>query len=259
MPADTPLPASAPMVEFDRVSLRHGSFRLALNEVSFRLGRGQFALLRGAHGAGKTSVLRLVAALDAPGSGRIRVAGCDLATLKPRARAVLRQSMGILPQQPLLLDDRSLLDNVMLPAIVVGLDRAQAQSRARAALARCGLDPQDAERTAPARLAGGERMRAALARALVNRPALLLIDEPLAQLDSDASRAVIALLVQFAAAGVSVLVASRDERALWPVGTQRWSLHDGRLELPAIADAPVTVTPAAASAHGPVTLQAVAR
>lgn len=253
MPADTPLPASVPMVEFDRVSLRHGSFRLALNEVSFRLGRGQFALLRGAHGAGKTSVLRLVAALDAPGSGRIRVAGCDLATLKPRARAVLRQSMGIVPQQPLLLDDRSLLDNVMLPAIVVGLDRAQAQSRARAALARCGLDPQDAERTAPARLAGGERMRAALARALVNRPALLLIDEPVAQLDDAAAAALVTLLAQFAAAGVSVLAASRDARELWPEAVQRWSLNDGRLELPALVDAPASAPPA------PATLQAAYR
>ncbi|MCU0952355.1 MAG: ATP-binding cassette domain-containing protein [Burkholderiaceae bacterium] len=253
MPADTPLPASAPMVEFDRVSLRHGSFRLALNEVSFRLGRGQFALLRGAHGAGKTSVLRLVAALDAPGSGRIRVAGCDLATLKPRARAVLRQSMGIVPQQPLLLDDRSLLDNVMLPAIVVGLDRAQAQSRARAALARCGLDSQDAERTAPARLAGGERMRAALARALVNRPALLLIDEPVAQLDDAAAAALVTLLAQFAAAGVSVLAASRDARELWPGAVQRWSLNDGRLELPALVDAPASAPPA------PATLQAAYR
>ena len=247
------------MVEFDRVSRRHGSFRLALNDVSFRLARGQCVLLQGPHGAGKTTLLRLVAALDTPSSGRVVVAGRDLATLQPRLRPALRQSMGIVLQEPRLLDDRSVLDNVMLPAQVAGLARAESVARAQAALVRCGFDAAEAGRASPAVLSGGDRVRVALARALVNRPALLLIDEPLAQLDSDAARAVIALLVQFAAAGVSVLVASRDERALWPVGTQRWSLHDGRLELPAIADAPVTVTPAAASAHGPVTLQAVAR
>jgi cell division transport system ATP-binding protein len=247
------------MVEFDRVSRRHGSVRLALNDISFRLARGQFVLLQGPHGAGKSTLLRLVAALDAPSSGRVMVAGRDLATLKPRLRPALRQSMGIVLQEPRLLDDRSVLDNVMLPAQVAGLGRAEATTRAQAALARCGFDAAEAGRASPAVLGGGDRVRVALARALVNRPALLLIDEPVAQLDSDAAHAVIALLAQVAAAGVSVLAASRDERALWPASTQRWSLNDGRLELPALADAPVTVMPAAASARGPITLQAVVR
>ena len=218
------------MIEFDRVSCRHGSFRLALADLSFTVGRGEFVVLRGTNGAGKTTVLRLIAALASPSHGTIRVAGQDLARLRPSAVPVLRQSMGIVPQDLLLLDDRSILENVMLPARVAGLSLAEAQARARAALDRVGLDPAECSRLSPAMLGGGDRQRAALARALVNRPALLLVDEPTAQLDAAQSAAVLALLDQFAAAGVTVVVGSRDERAVWPDRARQWRLRDGRLQ-----------------------------
>lgn len=217
------------MVALASVSRRHGAFRLALADVSLTVARGEFVVLRGTHGAGKTTLLRLVAALDAPTEGSVQVAGQDLARLKPRAIAVLRQSLGIVPQDLLLLEDRSVLDNVMLPALAAGLPRSEAAVRAQAALGRVGLDAAECARLRPAVLGGGDRQRAALARALVNRPALLLADEPTAQLDTAQAAAVIALLDQFAAAGVTVIVGSRDERAAWPTRARLLALRDGRL------------------------------
>jgi cell division transport system ATP-binding protein len=220
------------LIEFDRVSRRHGAFRLALADVSFSIARGEFVVVRGANGSGKTTLLRLAAALDAPSSGTVRVAGQDLGRLKPSAIPVLRQSMGIVPQDLLLLDDRSVLDNVALSALAAGLSRTESQLRARAAIERCGLDPGDAGRLRPALLGGGDRQRVALARALVNRPVLLLIDEPTSQLDQTQARAVWALIDQFATAGITVLAASRDERDQWPLRARQLRLQNGRLAAP---------------------------
>jgi cell division transport system ATP-binding protein len=233
IPSPTALPAApaaaAPLVELDHVSRRHGTFRLALSDLSLRVARGELVVLQGGNGAGKTTLLRLIAALDAPTEGRVHVAGQDLARLRPRAVALLRQSIGFVPQDLWLLDDRSVLENVMLPALAAGLARHEAVTRAQAALERVGLDPTEAARHGPARLGGGDRQRAALARALVNRPVLLLADEPTAHLDNPQAAAVTVLLGQFAAAGVTVLVASRDTRDLWPSAARRLLLRDGRL------------------------------
>jgi len=218
------------MVEFDRVSRRHGAFQLALADLSFAVQRGEFVVLRGTHDAGKTTVLNMVAGIDAPSSGIVRVAGQDVSRLRPRALRVLRRSLGIVPQDLLLLDDRSVLDNVMLPALAAGLSHGPAKLRAQAALEQCGLDPAGVAALRPAALSGGDRQRLALARALVNRPALLLADEPTAQLDSGQASALVALLGRFAAAGVTVLAASRDERWLWPATARQLRLHNGRLQ-----------------------------
>lgn len=233
-PPTIPMPQAAadaamPLIEFDRVSRTYGSFTLALSEVSFRLLRGQFAVLRGPHGAGKTTLLRLAAGLEPASSGRVRIAGQDLSDLGPQALAVLRRSIGIVPRERLLLDDRCVLDNVMLPARVAGMWASEARERACAALARVGLDPADAARRDPAAFGSGDRERIALARALVSRPALLLIDEPTATLDRNTAVALLALLTSFASAGVAVLAASRDDRELWPSGVLRLPLSGGRM------------------------------
>lgn len=233
-PAATAAAAAATkaLIAFDRVSRTYGSFTLALSEVSFLLQRGQFAVLRGPHGAGKTTLLRLAAGLEQPTSGRICIAGQALSDLGPRALAVLRRSIGIVPRERLLLDERSVLDNVMLPARIAGMWASEARERACTALARVGLDPADADRRLPAAFGSGDRERIALARALVNRPALLLIDEPTASLDRATAVALLALLTSFAAGGVAVLTASRDDRELWPSGVMRWSISGGRMADP---------------------------
>lgn len=213
----TPPPAAAPLipafVRFAGVSLAYGA-QPALIDLNFTLERGEFVWLAGASGAGKSSVLRLLAGLVRPDAGHIEVAGEPVGSLNARRLAWLRRSMGVMLQEPLLLADRSLLENTMLPALAAELPLAEARARAEAALARCGLAERAAAR--PMELSGGELQRAALARAVVNRPALILADEPAAHLDADAAAGVIELLAQFAAAGVTVLVATHTAPAAAP-------------------------------------------
>lgn len=221
-----PIEGPAPLVVFDHVTKRYGAFRLALSEVSFAIGRSELVLLAGPSGAGKSTALRLIAALEVPSSGRVVVAGEDVARLRPGTLPFLRRSMGIVLQDPMLLDDRSVLDNVMLPALASGLPAPRAEERARAALARVGLDALTAR---PRELSGGEQQRAALARAIVNRPALVLVDEPTAHLDAASAAGILRLLEQFAVAGVTVIVASHGESIVVPARARTIRLDNGRL------------------------------
>jgi cell division transport system ATP-binding protein len=198
----------SPMIVFDRVTKRYGD-RTVIELLSFVIARSEFVLLSGPSGSGKSTLLRLVAALEQPTAGAITVAGERLANIKPRTLPYLRRSIGIVPQELRLLDDRSALENVALPVAAAGLPRGEALSRATTALRRVGLDDFDA-RALPTRLSGGVRQRVALARALVNRPALLLVDEPLLHHDDASTAPLMHLLEQFAGAGVTVLLASRS-------------------------------------------------
>jgi cell division transport system ATP-binding protein len=235
-----PLPNdSEPFIEFDHVSKKRGEFRFALADVSFAVGRGEFVLLTGASGSGKSTVLQLRAAIEQPSSGRVRVGGEDLARLKPRALPLLRRSIGILPQELTLLGDRSVLANVMLPALAAGLTAREAEHRARAALARVGLDGGagsghagaiDVAPLRPRELSGGQKQRAVLARAIVNRPALLLADEPTAHLDPQAAGDLLLLLDEFTQAGVTVVMASHGEAAALPAHVRVLALADGKIQ-----------------------------
>lgn len=196
------------MIVFDRVTKHYGD-KAVLEQLSFVIARNDFVVLTGPAGTGKTTVIRLIAALERPTSGTIIVAGELLAEVRRRALPHLRRSIGIVPQEVTLLDDRSVLENVALPVAAAGLSRGEASSRAATALHRVGLDDVDPG-TLPARLSGSVRQRVAIARALVNRPALLLVDEPLAQLDDASAESVIKLLEQFVGAGVTVMLASQN-------------------------------------------------
>ena len=209
----TPTPA-APLIVFDRVSKRYGD-RTVVDELSFTISRNEFVLLSGPSGAGKTTVIRLIAALEAPTTGIIRVAGESLAHLKRRALPHLRRSIGIVLQNLMLLDDRTVLQNIALPVAAAGFPWSEARTRATAALHRVGLDDA-AARARPRELSGGAQQRAALARALVNRPALLLVDEPTAHLDRTAATEVMRLLEQFVIAGVTVVMATHGETGSVP-------------------------------------------
>lgn len=221
---EAPAPA-APLIEFDRVRKAFGPRRVVLRDASAAIGRGEFVVLAGATGAGKSTVLMLIAGETKPDAGRVTVAGEEPARLRGAARTVLRQAIGVVPQHPQLLADRSVLENVMLPALAAGLWRRAAAERARAALQRVGL-PLDRE--LPAQLSASAQQRAALARALVNRPALLLVDEPTAHLDAEAAVELVALLGEFAQAGITVVMASHDEPAPLPAAARRLLLTDGR-------------------------------
>jgi cell division transport system ATP-binding protein len=237
-------PAAAPLLEMERVEQRYGEFRPALVGIDLRVARGDFVVVSGPGGSGKSVLLRLLAGLELPAGGRIRIAGEDLAAMRPRLRVRLRRSMGILPADLCLLDRRSVTANVALAAWVAGVDAEEGRRRALAALALVGLDPERADATPCGRLAAGERHRVALARALVNRPALLLLDDLLAPLDEPTAGRVLQVLEQFCAAGVTVIATSRrtplapaPDATLaaggvppWPARARQLQLRDGRMQ-----------------------------
>jgi cell division transport system ATP-binding protein len=216
------------LVSFDRVSKRYNGGREALSDATFTLGRSEFVLLSGPSGAGKSTVLRLICGLEAPSSGRVTVAGEDIARMRRKALPFLRRSLGVVLQNLLLLNDRSVLDNVALPALAAGLSRAAARERAQAALSRVALDPALA-RVPPNALSGGEQQRVALARAIVNRPALVLADEPTAHVDEQGASELLQLLEQFAIAGVTILMATHGETVALPARARVMHIDAGRV------------------------------
>lgn len=222
----TGLTGDQPFVRFDRASKKYGAFRLALSDVSLVVNRSEFLLLIGGSGAGKSTFLRLAGAMEAPSSGHVRIGGEDPLRMRPPALAFLRRSIGIVMQEPLLLDRRSVLENVMLPAVASNQPRREAVKRARAALGRARFED---EKALPGQLSSGARQRVALARAIVNRPALLLVDDPISRLDPEAADNMLQLLEQFAISGVTVVMAAQREPERVPARSRLLRLENGVL------------------------------
>lgn len=196
------------MIEFNQVSKRYPGGFEALKHVNFSLEKGEMAFLTGHSGAGKTSLLKLIAMLELPTSGQIVVNGVRLHQLKKSEIAGFRSRLGITFQSPHLLYDRTVFDNVALPLQIQGFSSQTIAKRVHAALDRVGL--LRLEKMLPSHLSGGEQQRVGIARAVVHKPALLLADEPTGNLDPALSTEVMSLFQQFNQAGVSVLVATHD-------------------------------------------------
>lgn len=194
-----------PLFEFRQVGVSIDDV-VRLENLSFSAFRGEFVLLHGATGSGKTLVLEMLSGLRKPTEGEVIVAGDRINDYNKLERRSLRRSMGLLMQGGLLLEDRSVLENVLIPAVVAEESFREARARARIALEKCGLAALADLR--PHELSAGQRQLAMLARAVVNRPALILADEPAAQLDDRNAQTLIDLLGMFAQAGVTVFLAS---------------------------------------------------
>ena len=173
------------MVSFSAVAKRYPGGQEALKDVSFSLEAGELAFLTGRSGAGKSTLLKLIPAIERPSAGSVVVNGQNVGALKRAAIPHLRRNIGLVFQDQKLLYDRSVYDNVMLPLAFSSHAPKEAARRARAALDKVGLLGR--EKANPIQLSGGEQQRLAIARAVVNRPALLVADEPTANLDAESA------------------------------------------------------------------------
>jgi len=200
------------MIEFQHVSKQYSPDGVALRDISFTIAKGELVYLAGPSGAGKSTLLKMIAAMERPTSGKVLVNGQDIGALKRAGIPFLRRNLGLIFQEQRLLNDRSVLANVMMPLLVTGSPRAAAEQRARAALDKVGLlDRADAQ---PLALSGGEQQRVSIARAIVNRPQIILADEPTANLDRASANKVIDALHAFHSVGVTCLISSHDEQIL---------------------------------------------
>ncbi|MCA6062415.1 cell division ATP-binding protein FtsE [Thalassolituus marinus] len=215
------------MVRFDRVSKRYPGGKEALSGVSFELDRGEFAFLTGHSGAGKSTLLKLMMQMEHPSRGQVFVDGLNLGKLRAGQVPYLRRKIGVVFQNHQLLFDRSVYDNIALPLQIAGYTPAEAGRRVRAALDSVGL--LGMEKRNPIELSGGEQQRVGIARAVVNKPPLLLADEPTGNLDPELSAEIMNLFMRFQQVGVTVLIATHDIALVERLGHRRLILDHGQL------------------------------
>lgn len=215
------------MISFSNVSKRYPGGQEALRGLSFSIQSGELAFFTGHSGAGKSTLLKLIAAIERPTSGSVLVAGQNVGALKRAAVPYLRRNLGLVFQDQKLLYDRSVQDNVMLPLAFSDHAPREAARRTRAALDKVGLLGR--ERANPIQLSGGEQQRLAIARAVVNRPSILIADEPTANLDADSAASILEIFVSFNRVGVTALIATHDEALIRRYAKRVLRLAAGRL------------------------------
>ncbi len=221
------VPSAGCMIRFDQVHKRYPNGREALAGVTFEVETGRLAFLTGHSGAGKSSILKLIALIERPTRGQVIVNNRNLAGIKPRAIAEFRRQIGVVFQDHKLLHDRPVMDNVALPLIIAGVARREVDKRVRAALDQVGLLGR--EKARPLELSTGEQQRVGIARAVVARPGLLIADEPTGNLDPDLAREVMQLFKRFSEVGVTVVVATHDIHLIEHFDAPRIVISDGRL------------------------------
>lgn len=215
------------MIKFDGVSKRYPGGQEALSNVGFHLERGELAFLTGHSGAGKSTLLKLIMLMERASQGQVIINGQNLQRLSRRQLPWFRRHIGVVFQDHQLLFDRSVFDNVALPLQVAGYESREAARRVRAALDKVGLLSR--ENRNPVTLSGGEQQRVGIARAVVNKPMLLLADEPTGNLDPALSAEIMTLFESFNQVGVSMLIASHDLALITRLEHRILTLNDGRL------------------------------
>ena len=216
------------MVVFEQVTKRYPNGREALNGVSFHITPGEMVFLTGRSGAGKSTVLKLIAVLERPTRGAVVVAGRNTHALKSRHVAAFRRNIGVVFQDHKLLADRPVYDNVALPLAVAATPLKEIDRRVRAALDQVGLLGK--ERVLPLELSVGEQQRVGIARAVVSKPSLLIADEPTGNLDPDLAVEVMRLFKRFQEVGVTVIVATHDLHVVGEFSQRSIMLENGRVQ-----------------------------
>jgi cell division transport system ATP-binding protein len=215
------------MIRFDQVHKRYPNGREALAGVSFNIESGALTFLTGHSGAGKSSILKLIALIERPTRGQVIVNSQNTAGVKPRGIPQFRRRIGVVFQDHKLLHDRPVADNVALPLIIAGVPRREVDKRVRAALDQVGLLGK--EKSRPLELSTGEQQRVGIARAVVAKPTLLIADEPTGNLDPELALEIMKLFKRFSEVGVTVVVASHDVHLIDRVGARRIVLSEGRV------------------------------
>lgn len=215
------------MIEFRQVTKRYDSDHTALRQVNFHLDRGELAFLTGHSGAGKSTLLKLIMVMERPTAGEVVVGGQRLNSLPKRQIPYIRRHIGVVFQNHQLLFDRTVFDNVAMPLEVMGASPRDIGRRVRAALDKVGLLSK--EKMNPMQLSGGEQQRVGIARAVVNKPPVLLADEPTGNLDPELSADIMQLFTEFSQVGVTVLIATHDIALINEMGRRRLTLDHGEL------------------------------
>jgi len=215
------------MLRLEHVSKRYPDAGEALSDVSFHLQRGEMAFLTGRSGAGKSTLFKVIAMMEQATRGHVMLDGQNITRVNDRKVPYLRRHMGLIFQDYKLLNDRTVFDNVALPLIVSGVSPQEISRRVRAALDKVSLLGK--ERKYPLALSGGEQQRVGIARAIVNKPKLILADEPTGNLDPDLSAEIMHMFEQFTQVGVTLLIATHDIELVERLGHRVLTLDRGRL------------------------------
>lgn len=216
------------MITFNQVSKRYPGGFDVLKNVSFELNKGEMAFLTGHSGAGKSTLLKLIAAIERPNSGSVLVNNQNVSALKSAALPYLRRNLGIIFQDHKLLFDRNVFDNVQLPLQICGFEHKESGKRVRAALDKVGL--LNREKANPIALSGGEQQRLCIARAIVNRPSILLADEPTGNLDAEYAEEIMAIFESFHQVGVTLLISTHDAGVLRNTQVRVIELKQGEIQ-----------------------------
>ena len=215
------------MIKFVNVSKRYPETGDVLRTVSFYLQRGEIAFLTGHSGAGKSTLLRLIAVMERCSRGQIFLDGEDVGVAKENQLPYIRRKMGFIYQDYKLLSDRTVFDNVALPLVIAGYGHHEISRRVRAALDKVSLTGK--EKKYPLALSGGEQQRVGIARAVVNKPPIIIADEPTGNLDPELSAEIMFLFSQFQQVGVTVLIASHDISLITQLNRRVLKLDHGQM------------------------------
>jgi cell division transport system ATP-binding protein len=215
------------MIHFDQVFKRYATGREALAGVTFKIEAGEMAFLTGHSGAGKSSILKLIALIERPTRGQVFINSQNTSGIKPRGIPQFRRAIGVVFQDHKLLHDRPIAENVALPLIIAGVPKREIDKRVRAALDQVGLLGKEKNR--PLELSTGEQQRVGIARSIVAKPALLIADEPTGNLDPQLALETMKLFKRFNEVGVTVVIATHDVHLIEQFGARRIVLGDGRV------------------------------
>ncbi|QYN43360.1 MULTISPECIES: cell division ATP-binding protein FtsE [unclassified Gilliamella] len=216
------------MIQFQHVSKVYSGGKPALQNINFTLSQGEMAFLTGHSGAGKSTLMRLICGLEKANDGKVLLNGIDTSTLRKHDMPFLRRKIGMIFQDHQLLMDHTVYDNVAIPLIILGKPIEEIRRRVSASLDKVGLI--DKMKFYPIQLSGGEQQRVGIARAIVNRPSVLLADEPTGNLDDKLSKDILKLFEEFNQTGVTVLMATHNLALIRRKHHRILHLNQGRLE-----------------------------